>query len=93
MVIELSEKARKSLNDYIDQIKRSLKGVKYIDADEIVQNVNEHIENELGDTTEPISLEKFINSFKIISSVYCKGCVHCKGCWLAFTKLNQNSRP
>ena len=58
MVIELSEKARKSLNDYLDQVKRSLKGVKYIDADEIVQNVNEHIENELGDTTEPVSSEK-----------------------------------
>ena len=58
MVIELSEKARKSLSDYLDQVKRSLKGVKNIDADEIVQNVNEHIENELGDTTEPVSSEK-----------------------------------
>jgi len=58
MVIELSEKAQESLNDYIDQVKRSLKGVKYIDADEIVQNVNEHIESELGDMTEPVGSEK-----------------------------------
>ena len=58
MVIELSEKARKSLSEYLDQVKRSLKGVKNIDADEIVQNVNEHIENELGDTTELVSSEK-----------------------------------
>ena len=58
MVIELSEKARKSLNEYLNQVKRSLKGVKYIDADEIVQNVNEHIENELGNTAEPVSSEK-----------------------------------
>lgn len=58
MVIELNEKARKSLNGYLDQVKRSLKGVKYIDADEIVQNVNEHIENELGDTAETVNSEK-----------------------------------
>ncbi len=58
MVIELSEKAQKSLEEYLDQVKRSLKGVKHIDADEIVQNVNEHIENELGDMTEPVSSEK-----------------------------------
>jgi hypothetical protein len=58
MVIELSEKARKSLNEYLNQVKRSLKGVKYIDADEIVQNVNEHIENELGETKEPVNSEK-----------------------------------
>jgi len=58
MVIELSEKARKTLSEYLDQVKRSLKGVKYIDADEIVQNVNEHIENELGETPEPVSSEK-----------------------------------
>ena len=58
MVIELSEKARKSLSDYLDQVKLSLKGVKDIDSDEIVQNVNEHIENELGDMTEPVNSEK-----------------------------------
>jgi hypothetical protein len=58
MVIELNEKARKSLSEYLDQVKRSLKGVKYIDAEEIVQNVNEHIESELGETSEPVSSEK-----------------------------------
>jgi len=57
MVLKLTLNAQKSLNDYINQVKAYLKGVKSIDTEEIVQNINEHIENELTGAAEPVGSE------------------------------------
>jgi uncharacterized protein YjeT (DUF2065 family) len=57
MVLKLSLNAQKSLDDYINQVKAYLKGVKSVDAEEIVQNINEHIENELTGAAEPVGSE------------------------------------
>jgi hypothetical protein len=57
MVLKLSLNAQKTLDDYINQVKAYLKGIKSVDAEEIVQNINEHIENELTDAVEPMGSE------------------------------------
>lgn len=57
MVLKLSLNAQKTLNDYINQVKAYLKGVKSVDAEEIIQNINEHIENELTGAAEPVGTE------------------------------------
>ena len=57
MVLKLSLNAQKSLDDYINQVKTYLKGAKSVDAEEIVQNINEHIENELTGAAEPVGSE------------------------------------
>ena len=43
----LSEGARRSLEDYLRQARMYLRGSKSVDADEVEQNVTEHIETEL----------------------------------------------
>jgi uncharacterized protein YjeT (DUF2065 family) len=57
MVLKLSLNAQKSLDNYINQVKIYLKGVKSVDAEEIVQNINEHIESELTGSAEPVGPE------------------------------------
>ena len=68
MVLKLSLNAQKSLNDYINQVKAYLKGVKSVDAEEIVQNINEHIENELTGAAEPIGSETLDEVLKKLGS-------------------------
>ena len=46
-MITLSENAEKSLHDYLRQARAYLRRSKSVDADEIEQNITEHIENEL----------------------------------------------
>jgi hypothetical protein len=55
-MIDLSENAKKTLDNYLQQIRAYLRGCKTVDANEIEQNVMEHIENEFAAATEPVSL-------------------------------------
>lgn len=55
MMITLSESAEKSLHDYLRQARAYLRGSKSVDAEEVEQNINEHIENELEGAAEPVS--------------------------------------
>jgi hypothetical protein len=54
-MITLSESAKKSLEDYLRQARSYLRGSKSVDADEVEQNITEHIENELEGAAEPVS--------------------------------------
>jgi hypothetical protein len=68
MILKLSLNAQKSLDDYINQVKAYLKGVKSVDAEEIVQNINEHIENELTGAAEPVGPETLDEVLKKLGS-------------------------
>ena len=56
-MIELSDNAKKTLEQYLQQVRAYLRGSKSVDAHEVEQNITEHIENELQGVTEPISLD------------------------------------
>ena len=56
-MITLSENAKKSLEDYLRQARAYLRGSKSVDADEVEQNITEHIENELEGAAEPVSCD------------------------------------
>ena len=56
-MITLSESAKKSLEDYLRQARAYLRGSRSVDANEIEQNITEHIENELEGTAEPVSYD------------------------------------
>ncbi len=54
-MVELSESARKGLNDYLQQVRNYLRWSKSLDREEVEQNIAEHIERELEGTPEPVS--------------------------------------
>lgn len=54
-MVELSENARKGLDDYLRQVRTYLRWSKSLDRDEVEQNITEHIERELEGTPEPVS--------------------------------------
>ena len=54
-MITLSEGAKRSLESYLRQARAYLRGSKSVDADEVEQNVTEHIETELEGVPEPVS--------------------------------------
>ena len=56
-MITLSDGVKRSLEDYLRQVRAYLRGSRSIDADEIEQNVTEHIETELEGLPEPVSLD------------------------------------
>ena len=56
-MINLSDSAKKCLDEYLRQMRTCLRDCVTVDADEIEANVIEHIENELIGVLEPISLE------------------------------------
>lgn len=56
-MVTLSEGAKKSLDDYLRQARTYLRGSRSVDADEIEQNITEHIENELEGEAEPVSYD------------------------------------
>jgi hypothetical protein len=68
MVLKLSLNAQKSLDDYVNQVKAYLNGVKSVDAEEIVQNINEHIESELTGSVEPVGSETLDKVLKKLGS-------------------------
>jgi len=55
MMITLSENAERSLHDYLRRARAYLRGSKSVDADEVEQNITEHIESELEGAAEPVS--------------------------------------
>ena len=52
-MITLSESAERCLHDYLRQARAYLRGSKSVDAEEVEQNITEHIENELAGAAEP----------------------------------------
>ncbi|MHC4204665.1 MAG: hypothetical protein ACYSTT_08435 [Planctomycetota bacterium] len=56
-MITLSKNAERSLQDYLRQARAYLRGSKSVDADEVEQNITEHIENELEGAAEPVSCD------------------------------------
>jgi hypothetical protein len=54
-MVELSEDARKGLDDYLRQVRTYLRWSKSLDRNEIEQNITDHIERELESTPEPVS--------------------------------------
>ncbi|UCD30054.1 MAG: hypothetical protein JSV03_06155 [Planctomycetota bacterium] len=54
-MIQLDEQARTHLDGYLNQVKIHLRGCKSVDAGEVVNDVQEHIERELQEIPEPIS--------------------------------------
>jgi hypothetical protein len=56
-MVSLSENAKKRLDDYILQMRACLRNCTTVDADEIEQNVIDHIENELSGAAEPVALD------------------------------------
>ena len=60
MMITLSDGAKRSLEDYLRKARTYLRGFKFVDADEIEQNVTEHIETELEGVPEPVSRDDLV---------------------------------
>jgi hypothetical protein len=54
-MVTLSESAEQSLRAYLRQARAYLRGSKSVDADEIEQNIAEHIDSELEGEAEPVS--------------------------------------
>ncbi len=54
-MVELTERARKGLDDYLRQVRAYLRWSKSLDRDEVEQNITEHIEREFEGTPEPVS--------------------------------------
>jgi len=54
-MVELSENARKGLDDYLRQVRSYLRWSKSLDREEVEQNISEHIERELEGAPEPVS--------------------------------------
>ena len=54
-MVELSENARKGLDDYLRQVRSYLRWSKSLDRSEVEQNITEHIERELEGAPEPVS--------------------------------------
>ena len=57
-MITLSKSAKKSLDDYLRQMRTYLRGCKTVDADEVERNVVEHIESEFESATAAVSFEE-----------------------------------
>ncbi len=51
----LTDTAQNRLDKYLRQVRAYLRGSKSVDADEVEQNITDHIENELAGVAEPIS--------------------------------------
>ena len=54
-MVELSENARKGLDDYLRQVRSYLRWSRSLDRNEVEQNIAEHIERELEGAPEPVS--------------------------------------
>ncbi|MHC4105731.1 MAG: hypothetical protein ACYSR9_12385 [Planctomycetota bacterium] len=57
-MINLSDRAKKCLDGYLQQMRTYLRGCKTVDADEIERDVIEHIESEFESTTAAVSFEE-----------------------------------
>lgn len=57
-MINLSDRAKKCLDKYLQQIRTYLRGCKTVDADEVERNIIEHIESEFEAATAAVSFEE-----------------------------------
>ncbi|MHC4728333.1 MAG: DUF1700 domain-containing protein [Planctomycetota bacterium] len=57
-MINLSDRAKKCLDGYLQQIRTYLRGCKKVDADEVERNVIDHIESEFEGATAAVSFEE-----------------------------------
>jgi len=55
---QLSEEAKKHLENYLDEVRTCLENCALVDSEEIQQDVTEHIERELENVEEPVSFNK-----------------------------------
>ncbi|MHC4259984.1 MAG: hypothetical protein ACYSTF_06200 [Planctomycetota bacterium] len=55
-MLELSDNAKKALEKYLQQVRACLRGCKTVDANEIEQNIMEHIEGECAAVAEPVTI-------------------------------------
>jgi hypothetical protein len=55
-MINLTDSAEKRLDKYLQEMRTCLRDCATVDADEVEQNITEHIENELAAAAEPVSL-------------------------------------
>ncbi|MHC4476454.1 MAG: hypothetical protein ACYTEL_12460 [Planctomycetota bacterium] len=57
-MISLTHNAKTRLDDYLHEVRACLQGCKTVDADEVEQNITEHIENELAEADQPVSIDE-----------------------------------
>lgn len=57
-MITFNDDAKKLVDNYLHQVRSCLNSCTTVDADEVEQNIKEHIENELQDSSEPISYDE-----------------------------------
>jgi len=67
-MINLTDNARKHLDNYLQQVRTYLKASPTVDADEVEQNIKEHVENELQDSPEPVSFDALDDILKKLGS-------------------------
>ena len=67
-MINLTDNAKKHLDNYLQQVRTCLKDCPTVDADEVEQNIKEHIESELQDSSEPVSLDALDDILKRLGS-------------------------
>ncbi len=67
-MINLTDNAKKHLDNYLQQVRTCLKDCLTVDADEVEQNIKEHIENELQSSTEPVSFDTLDDVLKRLGS-------------------------
>jgi len=58
MMINFTEKAKKNLDKYLQEVRSSLVNYTSVDINEIQRDIIEHVEREFDSTTKPISLEE-----------------------------------
>ncbi|HUT29652.1 MAG TPA: hypothetical protein VMX13_07665 [Sedimentisphaerales bacterium] len=56
-MVSLSENAKNRFDDYLKEVRDSLRDCTTVDADEIEQNIIDHIQNELSGVAEPVALD------------------------------------
>jgi hypothetical protein len=56
-MVPLTDSAQKALDEYLHETRTCLQGIVSVDADEVEQNITEHIENELRGAPEPVGFE------------------------------------
>ena len=67
-MINLTDNAKKHLDNYLQQVRTCLKDCPTVDADEVEQNIKEHIESELQGSTEPVSFDTLDDVLKRLGS-------------------------
>lgn len=64
----LTDNAKRHLDNYLQQVRTCLKDCPAVDADEVEQNIKEHIESELQSSTKPVSFDTLDDILKRLGS-------------------------